>query len=110
MKRNIRVFFSVALMVLTVLVIGTGLYEYDQTYGFDATCNPAILVLWIMALIGIAGMIGQFLTRLDIKKGYCDLGITEEQIRRYREKHNIADPYKAMREKKHEADNDADCQ
>ena len=106
MKRNIRIFFSIVLMVITVLVIGTGLYEYDQTYGFDVTFNPAILVLWTMVLLGIAGMIGLFLTKLDCKKGYCDLGITEWQIRRYREKHNIADPYKEMQEKHHEADDD----
>lgn len=86
------------------------LYQYDQTYGFDATFNPAILVLWIMALFGIAGVIGEYLTKLNIKKGYCDLGITEEQIRRYREKHNIADPYKEMREKHHAHDNDTDRQ
>lgn len=110
MKRNIRVFFSVALIAIALLAIGTGLIKYDQTYGFDATFNPVILLLWIMALLGIAGMIGLFLTRLDMKKGYCDLGITEEQIRRCREKHNIADPYQAMREKHHAPDDDADRQ
>jgi len=105
-KRNIRVFFSSALIAIALLAIGTGLIQYDQTYGFDATFNPAILVLWIMALFGVAGIIGLILTRFDIKKGYCDLGITEEQIRRYREKHSIADPYQAMQGKKHEADDD----
>lgn len=110
MKRNIRIIFSVALITIAILAIGSGLIKYDQTYGFDATFNPAILVLWIMALFGVAGIIGLILTRFDIKKGYCDLGITEEKIRRYREKHNIADPYKAMQEKKHEADDGSDRQ
>ena len=82
------------------------LYEYDRIYGFDATFNPAILLLWVMALIGIAGIIGQYLTHRDIKKGYCDLGITEEQIRCYREKHNLSDPYIKMREKNNEDDYD----
>ena len=91
---------SKARYLITVLGVIAGiyaLYEYHLTYGFDATFNPAILVLWIMALFGIAGMIGLFLTRLDIKKGYCDLGITEEQIKCYREKHNFPDPYIKMR-------------
>lgn len=110
MKRNIRVFFSVALIAIALLAIGTGLIKYDQTYGFDATFNPAILLLSIMALFGVAGIIGLILTRFDIKKGYCDLGITEEQIRRYREEHNIADPYKAMQDKKHEAVDGTDRQ
>lgn len=82
------------------------LYAYDQTYGFDATFNPAILLLWVMALIGIAGIIGQYFTRRDMKKGYCDLGITEEQTRRYREKHNFPDPYVKMREKNNEDNHD----
>ena len=110
MKRNIRILFSIALMAIALLAIGEGLIQYDQTYGFDATFNPAILLLWIMALLGIAGMIGLFLTQLDIKKGYCDLGITEGQIRRYREKHNIADPYKEMQEKHHAPDDDTNRQ
>lgn len=110
MKRNIRILISITLIAIALLAIGTGLIKYDQTYGFYATFNPAILVLWIMALIGIAGIIGLFLTRLDMKKGYCDLGITEEQIRRYRQKHNIPDPYKAMREKYHAPHDDTNRQ
>lgn len=86
------------------------LYTYDQAYGFDATFNPAIVLLWIMVLIGIAGIIGQYLTRRDIKNGYCDLGITEEQIRRYREKHNFPDPYVKMGEKNNEAYHDTNRQ
>lgn len=110
MKRNIRILISITLIAIALLAIGTGLIQYDQTYGFDATFNPAILLLSIMALFGVAGIIGLILTRFDIKKGYCDLGINEEQIRRYREKHNIADPYKAMKEKHHESDDGSDCQ
>lgn len=89
------------------VIIGVyALYAYDQAYGFDATFNPAILLLWVMVLIGIAGIIGQYLTRRDMKKRYCNLGITEEQISRYREKHNFPDPYVKMREKNNEDDHD----
>lgn len=110
MKRSKRIFFTVAFAAIGVQIIALGLYQYHETYRFDATFNPAIVVMWVMVLFGVAGIIGKYLTRLDIKKGYCDLGISEEQIRRYREKHSIPDPCAGMRDKKHAADDDPDRQ
>lgn len=110
MKRSKRIFFTVAFAAIGVQLIALGLYQYGETYGFDATFNPVILLLWIMVLLGVAGIIGKYLTRLDIKKGHCNLGITEEQIRYYREKHNFPDPYIKMREKNNEDDHDTNRQ
>lgn len=89
MTRNKRNVFTIAMVVIGVQAIALGLYQYHETYGFDATFNPALLVMWIMALIGIAGIIGQYLNWLDMKKGYCDLGITQGQIDTYKKTNNV---------------------
>lgn len=99
-------YFTLATAAIGMLF---SLYTYDRSYGFNETFNPAQIFMWIMALVGIAGIIGNFLTKLDIKKGYCNLGITDEQIRRYRKTHNIPDPYAKMQEIKNASDHETVC-
>lgn len=56
------------MVVIGVQLIALGLYRYHETYRFDAALNPALLVMWIMALFGIAGIIGNYLNWLTIPK------------------------------------------
>lgn len=89
MTRNKRNVFSIAMVVIGVQLIAFGLYQYHQTYGFDSTFNPALLVMWIIAMVGIAGIIGKYLNWLDTKKGYCVSEIAQEQIDPYKKTTNV---------------------
>lgn len=97
--------------VLTTAVVSMVyiLYSYGRLYEFNATFNPALFFMWGMSIFGIAGIIGNYLTKLDIKKGYCDLGITDEQIQSYRKTHNILDPYAKMQEIKNASYHETTC-
>lgn len=54
-------------------------------------CYSEIIFGGAMVLIGIAGIIGRWLNNRDIKRGWCESGITQEQIDAYAHKNNTGE-------------------
>lgn len=57
-----------------------------------ADCHSEIIIGGALVLIGIAGGIGRWLNNRDTKRGWCESGISEEQIDAYQHKNNKGEP------------------
>lgn len=95
------------LVILVALqIVGLAIYQYGQTYGFNENINPTTIIAGLMAVIGLLGLVGRYLNKKDSKRGYCESGISEEQICTYRKKYPESASKKKIPEINHEDDND----
>jgi hypothetical protein len=75
-------------LLVLVQIYGLAIYQYGQTYGFDKDINPTTIIAATLCVIGIFGLIGRYLNNKDMKRGYCESGITQEQIDGYQKSKN----------------------
>lgn len=74
-------------MFVSVQLYALLIYEYGEAYEFDKQINPMTIIFGSMVAIGVFGLIGQYLNNKDTKRGYCESGISQEQIDTYRSNH-----------------------
>jgi len=67
-------------LLVLVQIYGLAIYQYGQTYGFDDQINPTTIIAATLTIIGLLGLVGRYLNNKDMKQGYCESGITQEQI------------------------------
>ncbi len=75
------------LLMILLITIVTGIF---------ALCSPVckadspteIIIGGAMVLIGIAAAVGRWLNNRDTKRGWCESGISQEQIDAYANKNN----------------------
>lgn len=87
-KRMSKFLITWTLLVL-LQIYGLAIYEYGQTYGFDEDINPTTIIAATLCVFGILGLIGRYLNNKDMKRGYCDSGITQERINEYQKSKNV---------------------
>lgn len=80
MSKRMSKFLAYWIILVLVQIYCYALYQYDQTYGFDETINPATIIAYTLVIIGLLGLVGRYLNNKDMKRGYCDSGITQERI------------------------------
>ncbi|MDD2781671.1 hypothetical protein [Sulfuricurvum sp.] len=86
-KRISKLLIYWTLLVL-VQIYGLAIYQYGQSYGFDEQINPTTIIAAILTIIGLLGLIGRYLNNKDMKRGYCESGIAQEQIDAYQKSRN----------------------
>ncbi len=74
-------------ILVALQIVGLAIYQYGLTYGFNDKINLTTIIAGLMAVIGLLGLAGRYLNKKDSKRGYCESGISEEQIDTYRKKH-----------------------
>lgn len=81
-----RILFLLTVL-LAIQIYALLFYEYGETYGFDDQINPITIIAGVLAIIGVIALFGRILNNKDTKRGYCESGITQEQIDTYRSNH-----------------------
>jgi hypothetical protein len=76
-------------LLVLVQIYGLAIYYYGETYGFNESINPTTIIAATLCVIGILGLIGRYLNNKDMKRGYCDSGITQERIDEYQKSKNV---------------------
>lgn len=90
MSKRMSKFLTYGTLLVLVLMYGLAIYQYGQTYGFDDQINPTTIIALTLAIIGLFGLIGRYLNNKDMKRGYCESGITQEQINAYQKPKSAA--------------------
>ncbi|MDD4855478.1 MAG: hypothetical protein PHQ22_09645 [Sulfuricurvum sp.] len=75
------------LAILILIAIVTGIFALCSPV-CKVNCHSEIIFGGVLVLIGIAGAIGRWLNNRDSKRGWCESGITQEQITAYGHKNN----------------------
>ena len=78
------------LSILILIVIVTGIFALCSPV-CNVNCHSEIIIGGVLVLIGIAGAIGRWLNNRDTKRGWCESGISEEQITAYQHKNNTGE-------------------
>ncbi|MDD3594906.1 hypothetical protein [Sulfuricurvum sp.] len=89
MSKRMSKFLAYWTLLVLVQIYGLAIYQYGQTYGFDEDINPTTIIAATLCVIGILGLIGRYLNNKDMKRGYCDSGITQERINEYQKSKNV---------------------
>jgi hypothetical protein len=78
------------LSILVLIAVVMGIFTlYAPVCKVD--CPTEIIFGGVLVLIGIAGVIGRWLNNRDTKRGWCESGISEEQITAYQHKNNTGE-------------------
>ena len=120
MSKRMSKFLIIWTLLVLLQIYALAIYQYGQTYGFDEDINPTTIIAATLCVIGILGLIGRYLNNKDMKRGYCDSGITQERIDEYQKSkngghlmagedqhHEIKDS--VIREREYENDDDTKC-
>ena len=75
------------LAILILIAIVTGIFTFCSP-ACNVNCYSEIIIGGALVLIGIAAAIGKWLNNRDTKRGWCESGISEEQITAYQHKNN----------------------
>jgi len=75
------------LSILVLIVIVTAIFALCSPV-CNVNCHSEIIIGGVLVLIGIAAAIGRWLNNRDTKRGWCESGITQEQIDAYQHKNN----------------------
>ncbi|MDP3465965.1 MAG: hypothetical protein Q8R86_09380 [Sulfuricurvum sp.] len=75
------------LFILILIAIVTGIFTLCSPV-CKVNCPTEIIFGGVLVLIGIAAAIGRWLNNRDTKRGWCESGITQEQIDAYGHKNN----------------------
>jgi predicted MFS family arabinose efflux permease len=70
------------LFILVLIVIVTAIFALYAPV-CKVNCHSEIIIGGVLVLIGIAAAIGRWLNNRDSKRGWCESGITQEQIDAY---------------------------
>lgn len=89
MSKRMAKFLTYWTLLVLVQIYGLAIYHYGQTYGFDEDINPTTIIAGTLFVIGILGLIGRYLNNKDMKRGYCDSGISQEKINEYQKSKNV---------------------
>lgn len=89
MSKRMAKFLTYWTLLVLVQIYGLAIYYYGETYGFDDQINPTTIISASLCVIGILGLIGRYLNNKDMKRGYCDSGITKERIDEYQKSKNV---------------------
>lgn len=88
MSKRMSKFLTYWTLLVLVQIYGLAIYQYGQSYGFDEQINPTTIIAATLTIIGLLGSIGCYLNNKDMKRGYCESGITQEQIDAYQKSKN----------------------
>jgi len=75
------------LSILVLIAIVTAIFTLCAPV-CKVNCHSEIIFGGVLVLIGIAAAIGRWLNNRDTKRGWCESGITQEQITAYQHKNN----------------------
>ena len=89
MSKRMSKFLTYWTLLVLVQIYGLAIYQYGQTYGFDDQINPTTIIAATLTIIGLLGLVGRYLNNKDMKRGYCESGITQEQIDAYQKTKNV---------------------
>lgn len=78
------------LSILILIAIVTGIFALYAPV-CNVNCHSEIIIGGALVLIGIAAAVGRWLNNRDTKRGWCESGITQEQIDAYANKNNIGE-------------------
>lgn len=78
MSKRMSKFLTYWTLLVLVQIYGLAIYQYGQTYGFDDQINPTSIIAVALTIIGLLGLVGRYLNNKDMKRGYCESGITQE--------------------------------
>lgn len=109
MSKAMQKIITYLAILVALQIVGLAVYQYGLTYGFNDKINPTTIIAGLMAVIGLLGLAGRYLNKKDSKRGYCESGISEEQIDMYRKKHAESASKNKIQERNHEDDNDQSC-
>jgi len=70
------------LFILVLIAVVMGIFTLCSPV-CKVNCHSEIIFGGALVLIGIAGAIGRWLNNRDTKRGWCESGITQEQIDAY---------------------------
>jgi len=88
MSKRMSKFLTYWTLLVLVQIYGLVIYQYGETYGFDDQINPVTIIAATLTIIGLLGLIGRYLNNKDMKRGYCESGIAQEQIDAYQKSRN----------------------
>ena len=113
MSKRMSKFLTYWTLLVLVQIYGLAIYQYGQTYGFDDQINPTTIIAATLTIIGLLGLVGRYLNNKDMKRGYCESGITQEQIDAYQKSKNVGhlmenSAMKDLESGKHDYENDDD--
>lgn len=83
MSKRMAKFLTYWTLMVVVQLYALAIYQYGEVYGFDHQINPATILLSTMVIIGLLGLVGRYLNNRDMKRGYCDSGISQDTIDAY---------------------------
>ena len=89
MSKRMSKFLTYWTLLVLVQIYGLAIYQFGQTYGFDDQINPTTIIAATLTIIGLLGLVGRYLNNKDMKRGYCESGITQEQIDAYQKSKNV---------------------
>ena len=75
------------LSLLVLIAIVTGIFTLCAP-PCRVNCHSDLIIGSVLVLIGIAAAFGRWLNNRDTKRGWCDSGITQEQIDAYQHKNH----------------------
>lgn len=76
-------------LLVLVQIYVLAIYQYGEIYGFNDQINPTTIIAATLSIIGLLGLVGRYLNNKDMKRGYCESGITQEQIDAYQKSKNL---------------------
>jgi len=75
------------LFILVLIAVVMGIFTLCSPV-CKVNCHSELIIGSVLVLIGIAAAIGRWLNNRDTKRGWCESGISEEQITAYGHKNN----------------------